>query len=177
MSNLIVLIMLLNSLLYAEDLYQHTQKKCIKMDEIVNVIKTSNIKDLEKKLDLSCNLYAKNRNKETLIFDAVRLNKKDIVTLLLSKGFDLYSTNSKGQTLLHIAAKNNFSDMVDMLMENGLNDSKDYFGYSAKWYAYKQDSIESLTSIYKNEKNNKLKDMDNLDEFIKNFDKEPIDEM
>jgi len=177
MSNIAIIFVLLNSLLFAEDLYNHTQTKCFKTDTIIKTIKLGNIKELEKKLDLSCNLYEKNKNEETLIFDAVRLNKKYIVPLLLSKGFNLYDINNKGQTLLHVAAKNNFYDIIDILMKNGLKDSRDNFGYLAKWYAYKQNSSESLVMIYKNEKNSSSQKIDNLDEFIKNFNKNPIDEM
>jgi len=176
MNNLFIVFMLLNSLLYAEDLYNATHTRCTSRNEIIKIIKNGNIKKLENKIELSCDLYKKNSNGETLIFDAVKMNNENAINLLLSEGFSLYDTNNQGQTLLHVAAKNNFYNIINILMRYGLKDSKDDFGYFAKWYAYHQNSIESLSAIYKNEEK-MSKRKDDLDEFIKNFKKKPIDEM
>ena len=176
MGRLLLLILLMNSL-YGEDIYSKTQSKCVPTTELIGLIKANDFVMFKKSIKSACNLHYENKNDETLLFNAVRSDDKDIVDFLIAYGFDINHTNRQGRTVLYIAVKNNFASMVNLLMRNGLKDSKDNFGYFAKWYAYKYGALKSLNIINFYEQNKVDKKSDDLDEFIKHFNQNPIDEM
>jgi ankyrin repeat protein len=118
-----------------------------------------------------------NHTLEQKLFLAVKDNNIDKVEDIISSGVDINYQNKDGQTALFIAASNNYYFIVSLLIKNSINiHIKDYMGYEAYWYAYKNNSIESLDLIMQSNKK-KTNTSDSLEDFIKNFKKEPIDEM
>ncbi len=176
MSRLLLSVLLISSL-YGEDIYNKTQSKCVPTSELIKLIRADNFTMFKKSIRSVCNFNYENQNDETLLFNAVRSDDKDIVDFLIAYGFDINHVNRQGRTVLYVAVKNKFADMVNLLMRNGLKDSRDNFGYFVKWYAYKYGALKSLNIINFYEQDRRDKKNDDLNKFIKHFNQNPIDEM
>lgn len=114
--------------------------------------------------------------KELELFKASKDNNITKVENLVKQNIDINYQNKDGQTALFIAVIKNNYNIVSVLIDYGADiNIKDYTGYTIFWYGYKYNSIESLNII--SHKKNSSNKKDSLDEFIKNFYKEPIDEI
>jgi ankyrin repeat protein len=94
--------------------------------------------------EASVNVIARDRRSSPLI-DALGVEKKDIVRLLIDAGADLNFKNRNGQTALIVAIGSRASDIADLLIESGADMSvKDSLGMNAASYA----KLFSMIELY-----------------------------
>jgi ankyrin repeat protein len=106
---------------------------CIKQDQgtaakrslsdLFNSVKTDNRIKFIGLLDLCADIDIKNASGDTLLMNAVRYNRLEMVKLLLKKGASINIKNMQGKTALMIAEDMRNKTMIDLLKMNSLEKS------------------------------------------------------
>lgn len=123
------------------------------------------------------NIYDKHGN--NILFYTIKNNDLKYTKKILQKGINVNHTNYYLQTPLLVAVEIGNEDIIQLLLDYRAKiDVYDLYGNSPIDYTKYNNLYGSYLIIrHYQEKRRQRKDMDGLEEFIKNFDLEPIDEM
>ena len=133
-------------------------------------IKNKNYEKVELFLSKYENIDFVIKNNNTLLFYAIDLGDLKVVKLLIEHGANLYHINNNLETTLHIAVKRDTVEITRYLLEEGITtiSNKDFYGNTALFYANKNANNE-IIELLKYYKTINIKEIDDLEDFIKNF--------
>ncbi|MEQ8188676.1 MAG: ankyrin repeat domain-containing protein [Candidatus Eremiobacterota bacterium] len=86
-------------------------------DEIFHAIATGDIVKIRELLDKDPNMLNTVKSSLTPLLCAVRLERKDIVELLISRGADIHTEYSNGYTPLEYSFKYGYNEIFDLLIK------------------------------------------------------------
>lgn len=123
-----------------------------------------------------------NKDGDNLLIYAVKLNDFNLVKSFIIKGIDINHKNSQYSNSLHEASKISNYNIVEILLKYNIKiDQKDIYGHKALFYAKNNINTDIINLInyyqYISSSKNLEKNSSTLKTFIKEFDKDPIDEM
>lgn len=176
MSNKILLFFLLFfTCLYAENI----QNKNTIIHNFFSSYTNHDFKAFEKMLKEieDINLYDKHGN--SILFYTVKNNDLKYTKKILQKGIDVNHVNYSLQTPLLIASKIGNSKIIKLLLDyNAKIDTFDLYNQTPIDYAKQNNFYNSFLILrYYKKKKEEQKEVDSLEQFIKNFNLDPIDEM
>jgi ankyrin repeat protein len=132
-------------------------------------IKNKNYKNIEFFISKYENIDFVVKDNNTPLFYAIDLVDLKVVKLMIEHGANLYHINNNLETALHIAVKINTVEITRYLLEQGVKISnKDSSGNTALFYA-KKNANNEIIELLKYYKTIDIKEVDNLEDFIKNF--------
>lgn len=156
------------------DFNQTTSKKgsILYENEKVNFIldiKNKNYTNIEKFISKYEDIDFSVKDNNTPLFYAIDLDNIKVVELLVKNGANIYHINDNLETTLHIAVKGNHIEITRFLLERGIKQSsKDIYGNTPMHYA-KENAFNEIIELLKYYKKSEKKEVDSLEEFIKNF--------
>lgn len=117
-----------------------------------------------------------------VLFYAIQSNNLDSVKKILEKGIDINHLNFDYSSALHEACKSSNYHIVKELLDRNITiEQKDINGNKALFYAENNNNgdIINLISLYSKieRQKKKARKKSTLDSFIKDFNKDPIDEI